>query len=426
MSKDYKITFEEIKNILLERGYTYVDGEYRGIKSKLTCLDEDGYLVLCDTQHILYRNRGARPFHSSNPYSIQNIKKFVFENTNDEYECVSDKYINNREPLLFRHKKCGRVFENKWINVYRNRYTDKVIENKTGLFCPFCDAKQLESTHALVLKQVWLHEESDTIVEDKSCVNPNTHCPLPTDIVNHRLKIAIEVQSWFHDFEDQKKKDEIKKNFWISKGYEFYAVDHRDYTVLEMVQLFFPKINSIPDYIDFEYSNKFDDVLAQKLLNETMSVSRVAEIMHCTSHKIYDAIYNNRISYPDNYTNTCFASVVQLDLNGNFIAVYDTIKNAIDKTGVKHIAYALQKGRNYSGGYYWVYKKDYDSGNYTLSEFRSKKFLVPINQFDLEGNFIRRFDTIIEASKAMNCSNNDIYRVAIDERKHCKGYIWKF
>ena len=426
MSKDYKITFEEIKNILLERGYTYVSGDYHGIESKLTCLNEDGYLVLCNIQHMLYRNRGAKPFHSNNPYSIQNIKRFVIENTDGEYECVSEKYINNRSPLQFKHCKCGRVFENKWINIYRNRYTDNVIENKTGLFCPFCEAKQLESTHALVLKQIWLHEEPDTVVEDKSCINPNTSRTLPTDIVNHRLKIAIEIQSWFHDFEDQKKKDEIKRNFWIDKDYRFYAVDHRDYSVLEMVQLFFPKINTIPDYIDFEYSNKFDDVLAQRLLNETMSIPKVAEIMKCDEHKIYDAIYNNRISYPDNYKNACFSPVVQLDLNGNFIAVYDTIKGAIDKTGVMHIAYVLQKGRNYSGGYYWIYKEDYDSRNYTLSEFRSKKFLVPISQYDLEGNFIKRFDTIIEASKSMNCSNNDIYRVAIGERKHCKGYMWKF
>lgn len=426
MSKEYKITFEEIKNILLERGYTYVNGEYRGIKSKLTCLDKEGYLVLCNIQHMLYRNRGAKPFHANNPYSIQNIKKFVMENTGNEYECISDKYTNNKEELEFCHNKCGRTFKNKWVNVYRSRYTDKVIENKTGLFCPFCEAKQLESTHALVLKQVWVHEESDTIVEDRTCINPNTNCSLPTDIVNHRLKIAIEVQSWFHDFDNQKKKDEIKRKFWLNQGYDFYAVDQRDYSVLEMVQIFFPKINSIPDYIDFEYSNKFDDILAQNLLNETLSVPKVAKIMQCSPHKIYDTIQNNRIVYPENYEYTYLSPVVQLDLGGNFIASYGAIKDAIDKTGVKHIAYALQKGRNYSGGYYWVYKKDYDSGNYTLSEFRSKKFLIPINQYDLNGNFIKRFDTIIEASKVMNCNNNDIYRVAIDERKHCKGYIWKF
>lgn len=426
MSKDYKITFEEIKNILLERGYTYVSGEYHGIESKLTCVNKEGYLVLCVVQSMLYRNCNPKPFCSTNPYSIDNVKKYVTEHTNGEYECISNKYINKKEPLLFRHHKCGRIFESNWNNINKTRYKNDIVNNKTGLFCPFCDVKQLESTHALVLKQVWLHEEMDTIVEDKSCINPDTNHSLPTDIVNHRLKIAIEVQSWFHDFEDQKQKDEIKKSFWINKGYKFYDVDQRDYTVLEMIQLFFPKINNIPDYIDFGYSNKFDDILAQKLLNETLSVSKVAEVMKCDPHKIYDAIYNNRISYPDNYKNTCYSSVVQLNLNGEFVASYGTIKEAIEKTGVKNISSCLCEGKNFSGGYYWVYKEDYDSEDYTLSEFRSKKFLVPINQYDLDGNFIKKFDTITDASKIINCSNNDIYRVAIGERKQCKGYIWKF
>lgn len=426
MPKEYKVTFEEIKDILLKYGYTYVNGEYKGIESKLTCIDQNGYYILCDIQRMVYKNQGSRIVQPSNPYSIVNIKKFVKENTAGEYECLSDKYTNKKALLLFRHNKCGRAFENSWENINRNRYKNSITTNKTGLFCPFCESKQLESTHALVLKQVWTHEEPDTIIEDKTCVNPHTNHPLPTDIVNHRLKIAIEIQSWFHDFEPQRKKDEIKRDFWIGSGYAFYAVDQRMYSVLEMIQLFFPKIDSIPNYIDFEYSNKLDDVLAQKLLNETLSVPKVAEIMQCSHHQIYDAIYHNRISYPDNYKNICYSPVVQLDLNGNFVAVYNTIKEAIDTTGVKHIASCLHRGRNFSGRYYWVYKKDYDAGDYTLSEFRSEKFLVPIKQYDLDGTFIKRFDTIIKASKEMNCSNNDIYRVATGEREHCKNYVWKF
>lgn len=426
MSKDYKITFEEIKVILSEHGYEYVSGEYHGIESKLTCVDKKGYLVLCDIQRMIYKNKGSRIVHSRNPYSILNIKKFVKENTNGEYECLSDEYIGKKNLLLFRHNKCGRTFENNWNNISKNRYKNSITDNKTGLFCPFCQNKQLESTHALVLKQVWLHEEPDTVVEDKTCINPNTNHCLPTDIVNHRLKIAIEIQSWFHDFNDQKEKDAIKKNFWIDKGYNFYAIDQRNYTVLEMIQLFFPTVKSVPDYIDFGYSNKFDDVLAQKLLNETLSVIKVAEIMKCSTHLIYDAIQNNRISYPDNYINSAYSPIVQLDLNGKFVACYSTTNDAIKKTGVKYIASCLHRGRNFSGGYYWVYKKDYDSGNYTLSEFRSKKFLVPINQYDTDGNFIRKFDTIIEASKAMNCNNGDIYRVAIGEKNILKTIYGNF
>ena len=370
----HKYTFEEIKSILHERGYEYVDGEYKGMGSKLICKNIDGYYVLCNIQKILYENKNPRIVDSKNPNSILNIKRIVDERTEGEFSCVSDAYINNTSPLVFKHNKCGRTFENKWINISRGRYSDNITSNKTGLFCPHCNTKQLESTHALVLKQVWMHEEPDTIVEEGSCVNPNTNCQLPTDIVNNRLKIAIEIQSWFHDSEEQQVKDEIKRNFWINNGYDFYAVDQRDYTVLEMVQLFFPNISKIPDYIDFEYSNKFDDLLAQKLLNEYMSVTEVAKIMNCDKHIIYNAIYDNRISYPNGYKNNCYTPVVQLDLSENYLSSYDTIQKAADSTGIRaeSITACLNRGRNYCGGYYWVYRDKYESGNYTISKCRFK------------------------------------------------------
>lgn len=49
MSK-YKFTFEEVKAMLLDRGYKYIDGEYTGINSKLICTDANGYYVLCNIQ----------------------------------------------------------------------------------------------------------------------------------------------------------------------------------------------------------------------------------------------------------------------------------------------------------------------------------------------------------------------------------------
>lgn len=422
-----KFTFDEAKEEFCKRGYTYISGTYKDSKSKLTCVTDDGYYVFVSADALIMKNKKPSVFNIRNPYTILNVKKFVTDNTCGEFSCVSSVYSGSTSTLTFKHNTCGRLFDNKWVNIYRGRYLDNCSSNKTGLFCPHCNTRQLESTHALILKQVWLHEEPDTVVEDGSCINPNTNCRMPTDIVNHRLKIAIEIQSWFHDSDERKIKDKIKRDFWIENGYSFYAMDQRDYTVLEMIQEFFPDISEIPNYIDFEYANKFNDVLAQSLLNEYMSVTRVAEEMDCSTHAIYDAIYDNRISYPDDYKNNSYSSVVKLDLNGNFLSEYNTIQNASVDTGIndRAIARCLQQGRNYSGGYYWVKKADYISGEYTLSEYRSKKFLTPVNQYDADGNFIRHFESIIEASNFIGCSNSDIYRVITEERKTCLGYIWK-
>lgn len=421
-------SIEDVVSILDKHGYRYLSGEYINPHSKLTCVDENGYLVLGNLDKLL--NRGSRfpVVHSSNPYSIDNIKKIVNDLTSGEFECLSDEYVSNNKPLTFMHNVCGRTFENKWINICRGRYRNNPGTNKTGLFCPHCQTKQLESMHALVLKQVWLHEEPDTVVEDDSCVNPLTGCRLPTDIVNHRLKISIEIQSWFHDKEEKSLRDEIKKRFWVDSGYDFYAIDHRDYSVIEMIQLFFPHITRIPDYIDYDYSNKFDTIKAQELLNKHMSVLSVSEIMGCEPHKIYDSIYNGLMYYPDGYVNDCYSPVVQLDINKNFICSYDNIKIASLSTGISasNIASCLRRGRNYSGGYYWLYKKDYDSGEYTIKEYRSAKFMTPICQYDNNNQIIGVFSTIIDAEKETGISRANIYKTAVGGMKYAGGYIWKF
>jgi hypothetical protein len=422
MNSIYKNDFEDI---LIEFGYVYISGEYVNSKSKLKCLDKDGYIVYLSLDKLINTNKIPRFVDSKNPSSIENINKYLMKYTNGEYLCVSKDYTNNKSLLDFVHIKCGRTFKNSWINVGRGRYFNNVGKNKTGAFCPFCDAKQLESTHALVLKQVWLYEHPDTIVEDKSCINPNTQRILPTDIVNHRLQIAIEIQSWFHDFHDQKKKDIIKKNFWISKGYKFYAVDQRDYSVLDMIKLFFPQYNAIPEYIDFDYSNKINDVEIQNLLNNGAKVPEIAKIIGCTTHNIYDAIQYGRISYPENYINARKQPLVQLDMNGNFVKEYDSISLAIEETGSKYISSCLQNGKNFSNGYYWIKKEDYYCGNYKLQEFRSKRFLIPVDKYDMNENFIKHYNSIIEAGKDNNCPNINIYKVITGEHKQCKGFLWK-
>ena len=372
MARKYK--FDDIKKWLMETyNYKCLSDEYKSVSDKVVCMDNEGYLLLCDIHKMMSRNQKAQKVHTNNPYSIYNINLYLEKYANGEFKCISNEYFKNNEELEFLHLKCNRIVKNKWINIARSRCLNNLGTNKTGLFCSHCNAIQLESTHALVLKQVWLHEEPDTIVEDRSCINPNTNCSLPTDIVNHRLKIAIEIQSWFHDFEDQQLKDRIKKEYWINKGYHFYAVDQRDYTVLEMVNLFFKDIKEIPDYVDFEYSNKFNDVEAQRLLDKYLSVIKVAEIMNCKPHVIYDAIYSKRLEYPKDYTINCYTPVVQLDLDKNYINEYQSMAQAEKACGVKGISKALSAKRNYCGGYYWVNANDYHSNNYTITPTRLKR-----------------------------------------------------
>lgn len=422
-----RITFSEVKNNLLKYGYKLIikEDEYFGLTStNLICFNADGYKYKVRYDAIM-RKKFPETFSKSNPFAIYNINVYLKKYTNGDYECVSNGFNGIKDMLNIRHNKCGRIFQNSWINIGRKRYLDKIGNNKTGALCPFCETSQLESTHALVLKQVWCHEYSDTEVEEKSCINPNTKCSLPTDIVNHRLKIAIEIQSWFHDFKDQQIKDEIKRTYWINKGYKFYAIDQRDYSVIEMIQLFFPQYLNIPSYIDFEYSNKINDIKIQQLLNSGLKVSEIAIQIGCNSHRIYDAIRYGRISYPKNYIPSIYTSVVQLNNDLKYVNEFDSIKEAKIATGYNNISSAISSKTHFSGGYYWVEKKAYYDGNYHIEKSRLSKFYIPVDQYDINDNFISHYNTIIKASKKYGCSNYSIYQVVIGKRKSMKGFIWK-
>ena len=134
----------------------------------------------------------------------------------------------------------------------------------------------------------------DTIEEEKSCRNPITNKIMPTDIVNHNMKIAIEIQSEWHDNKYSKIKDAIKKEFWINKGYSFYDPDIRDYSVLEICQLFFD-IEELPDFINYNYSNKLNIKEIQSMLNEYVSIPQISNMLNINIHRIYDALYSGKI-----------------------------------------------------------------------------------------------------------------------------------
>jgi len=70
----------------------------------------------------------------------------------------------------------------------------------------------------------------------------------------------------------------------------------------------------------------------------------------------------------------------------------------------------------------------------TCSENNLHKFKIglgnnhtrKIGQYDLDGNFIKAFPSIVSASKELNISKSNIRGVLINYRKTAKGYIWKY
>lgn len=276
--KDY------VKLLIKDKPYKMIEGSFSMLSEGFDAVTNDGYILKIHRSNIL-TNDEPEIFHPNNPHTIENINNYFKINYDGEYKCLEKNYVNNSTPMEFIHIPCG----NKFYDTFANMKLRDVYHNgeKRRRLCSKCQSPKTESYHAIVLKQIFKHEMDGTVLEDKSCINPITNRILPTDIVNHNNKIAIEVQSAYHDNKYQSLKDSIKRKYWIDKGYNFYSPDIRDYTILEMIQIFFPNIKQIPDYVDYKYEDSEKFYIAQKYIDLGYNRTKTASLLGVSVSSLY-------------------------------------------------------------------------------------------------------------------------------------------
>lgn len=116
--------------------------------------------------------------------------------------------------------------------------------------------------------------------------------------------------------------------------------------------------------------------------------------------------------------------VIQYSLNGDFIKIWDSIREAKLKTKSDNITECCKNGsKQSSGGFQWKYFTE----NYSLKieKYKNKKF-KKIKQFDLDGNFIKEWGCMKEAAIFLNVNYNQISAVCNNRGKTAYGYMWKF
>lgn len=128
--------------------------------------------------------------------------------------------------------------------------------------------------------------------------------------------------------------------------------------------------------------------------------------------------------YVDERYNKRKISIIQLTLDGDFIAEWDGITDAAKELGVNNSNIsACCKGRMKSAyGYMWVYKDNYNEKKvkqYTRNWNNTKKKIV---QLDLNNKFIKVWNSIAEASKSLNISK--IGDCCLGKYKTAGGYKW--
>ena len=144
-------------------------------------------------------------------------------------------------------------------------------------------------------------------------------------------------------------------------------------------------------------------------------------------------------------------SVLQYDLEGNFIKDYPSVEEA-KKTYNVDIASCCRGESKTSAGFIWFYEEKFNNDlliekikkattngnkNKKKSQIHSsniKKAVTktnknkrkPVMQYDLEGNFIKEWEYIRQASNYLNISPSGISNNLLGRYKHAGNYIWKY
>ena len=114
--------------------------------------------------------------------------------------------------------------------------------------------------------------------------------------------------------------------------------------------------------------------------------------------------------------------VEQRDINtGKLINTYDDCVKASLATGCnKNGINCCCNGRNkYCGGYIWCFENEY-------KPIKIKQKEKSVNRYDLNNNLIDSYNSISEASRALNINRNLIGEACNNKIKQAGGYIWRF
>ena len=114
--------------------------------------------------------------------------------------------------------------------------------------------------------------------------------------------------------------------------------------------------------------------------------------------------------------------IYQYNIDGTFIKEWRSAAEAgrVLKINPHNISTCAKHDRKRAGGYRWEYKKT--ESLELIIEKRTKTIL----QMDDDGNIIREFDSLKEASKTLKVDATTISHVLHGRLKHAGGFCWKF
>ncbi len=133
------------------------------------------------------------------------------------------------------------------------------------------------------------------------------------------------------------------------------------------------------------------------------------------------------------YTHKYNKRVRQYDTDGNIIRIHESLIAAAQSIGAsRHAIISATSGDAICGaGYIWIYDDENADANLQikLDKFKNKKNTnmgpIAVTQFDLTGNIIQHFETIVAAAKSINVSGAAIQNAIDQPNRTVGGFMWR-
>ena len=172
-----------------------------------------------------------------------------------------------------------------------------------------------------------------------------------------------------------------------------------------------------------------------KLINDNKTLGEIAAGLQC-SVPVVGAFINNALPflkekvkenrYAKIIQSSC-KSIKQYDLHGNYIKTFSSASEAAravssqEKIGNSHIIQCCRGTQKTAYGFIWRY--EVDTENILLTSSKANR---AVKQFDLQGNYLRTFNTIREAAELLKVSPTGIGSACRGIQQTCGGYKWKY
>jgi len=125
--------------------------------------------------------------------------------------------------------------------------------------------------------------------------------------------------------------------------------------------------------------------------------------------------------------------ILQIDLNNNIINEWYGANEISKKENIdRNLLLESIKNKKIFNNFIWMYTEDYNLNinfdAYFINDIHKKitKLSNSIIQLDLQGNYIKEWNSVKEINDCLNIHKSNIYRCCNFKRKQAKGYIWMY